>query len=176
MIIQRSQFVSEFTFGVVHSIDLGSCIMRKHQLFSSLGLFVIPWTEEPPLFMGFSRQEYWSGQPFPSLGDLPNSGIKPRSSALQANPLLSESPQKPYVMTCIHDCAITQSNFTALKILCALPVHPHLPHPLSITNLYIVSVDLLFQNVRDGIIQYVTFSGWLLSLHNMQIPPYLLMD
>ena len=124
MIIQRSQFVSEFTFGVVHSIDLGSCIMRKCQLFSSPGLFVIPWTEEPPLFMGFSRQEYWSGQPFPSLGDLPNSGIKPRSSALQANPLLSESPQKPYVMTCIHDCAITQSNFTIPTFLipCRSPI------------------------------------------------------
>ena len=41
--------------------------------------------------MGFSRQEYWSGLPFPSPGDLPNPGIKPRSPALQADPLPSES-------------------------------------------------------------------------------------
>ena len=44
--------------------------------------------------MGFSRQEYWSGLPFPSLGDLPNPGIKPRSPALQADALPSEPPGK----------------------------------------------------------------------------------
>ena len=44
--------------------------------------------------MGFYRQEYWSGLPFPS-GDLPNPGIEPRSSALQANALTSEPPGKP---------------------------------------------------------------------------------
>ena len=40
-----------------------------------------PWTavHKAPLFMGFSRQEYWSRLPFPSLGDLPDSGIKPAS-------------------------------------------------------------------------------------------------
>ena len=40
--------------------------------------------------MGFSRQEYWSGLPFPSPGDLPNPGIKPRSPALQADTLILE--------------------------------------------------------------------------------------
>ena len=46
-----------------------------------------PWpiTHQAPLSMGFSRQEYWSGLPFPSPGDLPDPGIKPRSSALQAD-------------------------------------------------------------------------------------------
>ena len=45
---------------------------------------VIPWTEEIVRLqsMGFSRQEYWSGLPFPSPGDLPNPGIEPRSPAL----------------------------------------------------------------------------------------------
>ena len=42
--------------------------------------------------MGFSRQEYWRGLPFPSLGDLPGPGIEPRSPALQANSLRSEPP------------------------------------------------------------------------------------
>ena len=46
-----------------------------------------PWTvaHQAPLSMGFSRQEYWSGLPFPSPRDLPNPGIKPRSPALQAD-------------------------------------------------------------------------------------------
>ena len=53
---------------------------------------VIPWTiaRHVPLSMEFSRQEYWSGLSFPSPGDLPDSGIKLRSPALQADPLLSE--------------------------------------------------------------------------------------
>ena len=57
---------------------------------------VIPWTLaiacQASLSMGFSRQEYWSGLPFPSLGDLPDPGIEPESPALQADSLLSEQP------------------------------------------------------------------------------------
>ena len=45
--------------------------------------------------MGFSKQEYWSGLPFPSPGDLPNPGIELGSSALQADALTSELPGKP---------------------------------------------------------------------------------
>ena len=45
--------------------------------------------------MKFFRQEYWSGLPFPSPGDLPNPGIKPRSYTLQADALPSEPPGKP---------------------------------------------------------------------------------
>ena len=45
--------------------------------------------------MDFSRPEYWSGQPFPSPGDLPNPGIEPRSPTLQADPLPVEPPGKP---------------------------------------------------------------------------------
>ena len=52
-------------------------------------------TLQAPLSMGFSRQEYWSGLPFPPPGDLPNSGIKPRSCVLQVDSLLSEPPGKP---------------------------------------------------------------------------------
>ena len=47
------------------------------------------------LSMEFSRQEYWSGLPFPSPGDLPNAGIRPRSPALQTDSLPSELPGKP---------------------------------------------------------------------------------
>ena len=46
--------------------------------------------------MEFSRQEYWSGLPFPSPGDLPNPEIEPGSPALQADALLSEPPEKRF--------------------------------------------------------------------------------
>ena len=51
-----------------------------------------PWTaaRQAPLPMGFSRQEYWSGLPFPSPGDLPDPGIEPWSPSLQADPLPTE--------------------------------------------------------------------------------------
>jgi len=45
--------------------------------------------------MGFTRQEYWNGLPFPSPGDLPDPGIGPRSPAFPANFLPSEPPRKP---------------------------------------------------------------------------------
>ena len=48
------------------------------------------------LFMEFSRQEFWSGSPFPSPGDLPDPGFELRSPALQADSLPSEPPSKLY--------------------------------------------------------------------------------
>ena len=62
--------------------------------FSRVRLFVTPGTiaYQTPLSMGFSRQEYWSGLPCPSPGDLPDPGIEPRSPALQADTLPSEPP------------------------------------------------------------------------------------
>ena len=56
-----------------------------------------PWTVacQAPPSMGFSRQEYWSGVPFPSLGDLPDPRIEPGFPTLQADSLPSESPAKP---------------------------------------------------------------------------------
>ena len=58
-----------------------------------------PWTvaHQAPLSMGFSRQEYWNGLPFPSPGDLPDPGIEPGSPALQADDLLTEVWGKPYI-------------------------------------------------------------------------------
>ena len=69
---------------------------------SHVRLFAIPQTVvyQASLSMGFSRQEYWRGLPFPSPGDLPDPGIKPRSLALQADTLPSEPPEKPKPMGC----------------------------------------------------------------------------
>ena len=63
---------------------------------SHVQLFATPWTVayQAPSSMGFSRQEYWSGLPFRSPGDLPDPGIEARSSALEADALPSELPGK----------------------------------------------------------------------------------
>ena len=74
--LATKQCHSEFTLFLVHSytIMMLSC-------FSCVQLCVTPWTvvHQAPLSMGFPRQAYWNGLPFPSPGDLPNPGIKPRS-------------------------------------------------------------------------------------------------
>ena len=65
---------------------LEKCVLSYVQLFATL------WTvaRQAPLSMQFSRQEYWSGLPFPSPGDCPDPGIELRSPALQANSCLSQ--------------------------------------------------------------------------------------
>ena len=72
-------------------------IIVKVKSLSRVWLFSTPWTVayQAPPSMGFSRQEYWSGLPFPSPGDLPDPGIEPGSPEFQANALTSEPPVKP---------------------------------------------------------------------------------
>ena len=76
----------------VHSMKSCCCA----QLRSRVWFFVTSWTvvRQAPLSMGFSRQEYWSGLPFPPAGNLPNPGIKPafRFHALARGFFTSESP------------------------------------------------------------------------------------
>ena len=69
----------------------------KVKSLSRVQLFSTPWTvgHQAPPSMGFPRQEYWSGLPFPSPGDLPDPGIEPRSPTLQADALTYEPPGKP---------------------------------------------------------------------------------
>ena len=64
----------------------------KVKSLSRVQLFATPWTvaHQAPPSMGFSRQEYWSGLPSLSPGDLPDPGIEPRSPALPADALTSE--------------------------------------------------------------------------------------
>ena len=73
-------------------------IHREEKSLSRVPLFATPWTVayQAPPFMGFSRQECWSGLPFPSPGDLPDPGIEPGSPTLQADTLQSEPPGKPF--------------------------------------------------------------------------------
>ena len=73
----------------------------KVKSLSHFRLFATLWTVayQAPPSMGFSRQEYWSGLPFPSPEDLPNPGIEPRSPTLEADTLTSEPPGKPFTFT-----------------------------------------------------------------------------
>ena len=73
--------------------------------------FAIPWAVAPhaPLSMGFPRQEYWDGWPFPSPGDLPDPGVEPASPVLAGGFFSAEPSGKPYLVitlefkTCILD-------------------------------------------------------------------------
>ena len=73
---------------------------------SRVQLFMTPWTRahQAPLSMKFSGQDYWSGLPFPSPGDLLNPGIKFMSPTLQADSLPSEPPGKPKEMPITFKC------------------------------------------------------------------------
>ena len=73
---------------------------------SRVWLFATPWTIQS---MEFSRQEYWSGLPFPSPGDLPDLGIEPRCPTVQMDFLPSESPGKT-----------KNTGVGSLSLLCAL--------------------------------------------------------
>ena len=73
-------------------LDAQSCLTLHDPLDYS------PWTIAP-LSMGFSKQEYRNGLPFPSAGDLPNPGIEPRSPALQADSLPAEPLGKPFQLS-----------------------------------------------------------------------------
>ena len=88
---------------IVHSVTESQTQLSTHThtimfmcawSLSRVQLFSTPWpvAQQGPLFMGFSRQEYWSGLPFPPPGDLPNLGTEPGSPALQAGSLPSEPP------------------------------------------------------------------------------------
>ena len=111
------------------------------QSFSRIQLFETPWTvaHQAPLSMEFSRQGCFSGQPFPSLGDLPDPGIEPRSPALQADSLPSEPPGKIPLFL--------QSSIISAFGLHIFPQHyssdPNLP-PASVRSSLLLGEDLEF--------------------------------
>ena len=90
-----------------------SCVC---QLLSHVWLFATPWTiaRQDPLFMGFSRQEYWSALPFPSPEDLPSTGIKPGYSAFQTDSLLTELRGKLSILL-----MLSQIQLSILSIPCS---------------------------------------------------------
>ena len=73
------------------------------QLLSHVQLFAIPWTvvHQAPLSMGSSRQEYWSGLPFPPPGDLLDPGIAPGPPALQEDGFFTAEPPGKFNCLCL---------------------------------------------------------------------------
>ena len=108
---------------------------------SHVQLFVTPWAVacQAPPSMGFSRQEYWSGLPFPSPGDLPDPGIEPGSPMLQADSLTSEPPGKSLADMVVSGEAVSQEGACVAQPFrapagCGLWPRGHLlgaQHPLS---------------------------------------------
>ena len=97
--------ISNRVFGIesVNPLQLPSecvCVWLSRSVMSHS--FVTPWmvVHQVPLSMGFSRQEYWTGLSFPSPGDLPDSGIEPKSPTLQMDSLPSKPPGKPLPFAC----------------------------------------------------------------------------
>ena len=84
----------------------------KKMLIAQFSPTEIPWTVacQVPLSMGFSRQEYWSGLPFPPPADLLNLRIEPRSPVLQADTLSSELPGSDFIQA-------TQLRFLGRELL-----------------------------------------------------------
>ena len=98
----RESDTPEWLSSEFHGLHVG----MPAQSLSYSWLFATPWTlaHQAPLSMEFSRRQYWSGLPFPSPGDLPNLGIKPRCPALQTDALPSEplgKPKKPLLILLI---------------------------------------------------------------------------
>ena len=104
------------------------CVCVSCSVISSSFTTLWTVTHQVPLSMEFSWQEFWSGLSFPSPGDLPDQGIKPRSPALQAGSLLPEPPEKSEYPEC---CLAAQSCPTLCDPMdCStpgLPVPHHLP-------------------------------------------------
>ena len=97
----------ELDKAVVHVISLIEVKWSEVKSLSHVQLFATLWivAYQAPPSMGISMQEYWSGLPFPSPGDLPNPGIKPGSPALEADILTSEPPGKPSVWLVFCNCS-----------------------------------------------------------------------
>ena len=106
--------------------SLVALVLSEVNSLSHVWLFATLWTVayQAPQSMEFFRQEYWSGLPFPSPGDLPNPGIKPGSPALQADALPSEPPGK---------LKLEVLPFTSLRILSHFPWTDCVQHPFENT-------------------------------------------
>ena len=82
---------------LIYNVVFVSSVQQSDSVAQSCPTLTSPWTEacQAPLSMRFSRQEYWSGLPFPSPGHPPNPGMEPCSPALQVDSLPTELPGKP---------------------------------------------------------------------------------
>ena len=140
---------------------------KKVKLLSCVCLFATPWTVayQASPSMGFSRQEYQSGLPFPSPGDLPDTWIDTQVSWLQADALPSELPGKPTVVILLPVCS--PGSAALLSVGKAGLNEPHICLPWSLAIMvdgkhqtdmgvgsqwsgYFLQSSLLWQSIQDG--------------------------
>ena len=119
----------------------------------------------PDSSMGFSRQEYWSEQPFPSPGGLSNPGIEPKRPALQENSLPSEPQGKPYPYINPCNCYTCQIFRSLQKFSwCSFAVNPILSSPSQV-SIYLTPNHRLVLPVLElcikGVTLLIVFIFWL---------------
>ena len=123
-------------------------------------LFVTPWTvaHQASLSMGFSRQEYWSGLPFPPGGDLPNPGIEPMSPASQAVSLPAEPSGRLPWLNILTSCPASGTSGIAFTLTKACLHRQETSH----RQPSLIGVKLLAKGIWTGLAL-----GWL----NTQLHP-----
>ena len=94
---EKLDFISEGIWGWEGLLSFYWMLLCISEVAQSCPTLCDPMAYQAPPSMEFSRQEYWSGLPFPSPGDLPDPGIEPGSPALQADALPSKSPGRPFI-------------------------------------------------------------------------------
>ena len=96
--VENYSGISEWTLNRVAYVLISRKVKCENVSCSVVSISVQPhMAQQAPPSMGFPRQEYWSGLPFPSPGDLPNPGTEPGSPAFWADSLLSEPPGKSII-------------------------------------------------------------------------------
>ena len=100
--LKKKKSKGDFSF-YLKKIILVLKVKVKVKSLSRVQLFATPWTvaHQAPPSMGFSRQEYWSGVPFPSPGDLPDPRIEPRSPALEADAFPFPNRRRVNLQRCV---------------------------------------------------------------------------
>ena len=135
-------------------------------MLSHVQLIVTPWTvvHQAPLSMGFPRQEYWSGLPFPSPGDLPDPGIEPASPALAGRFSTAEPPGKPSQLC--SPLIFHQYDWKVLKlsVSCSLAFFPAVQSQLVSQQFQETSKKRHFIHDALGLIMIVANSFWTLTI------------
>ena len=134
---------------------------------------------QAPLSVGFSRQEYWSGLPFSSPGDLPDPGIKLRSPALQADSLPPELPGNPYLWHASPESEQDASNFShrflhVYQSLCCLIDQKKKKKNLSSVkhSIYFSFTSLLFTGIWSRLMSFGLDSKGKLDPGLFYMPPW----
>ena len=138
-------------------LSMSQFLVHEVKSLSRVRFFATPWTVayQASPSMGFSRQEYWSGLPFPSPGDFPDPGIKPGSLALEADALTSEPPGKP-----------KYSKSHTVLIIESWDGQWIPRHRTKVTN-NVKKNKLLHQNsVREGYYKWTSVLEWEVSFKN----------